>query len=66
MAYVAVGRLAGRAPLGLPPAESEVFVCLLQALLHHRHLCPYASMSTPFSAIQHLESKGDRDTLFRC
>ena len=33
---------------------------------HPASLCPYASVSTPFFAIQRLKSKGERDTLFRC
>ena len=40
--------------------------------IHPRHpartasLCPFASLSIPFFSIQRLESKGERDTLFRC
>ena len=54
----------------LPPDAVLMRLTTLQSTPRHpartASLCSYASVSTPFFAIQRWESKGERDTLFRC
>ena len=54
----------------LPPDEVLRRLTTLQSTPRHpartASLRPYASVSSPFFTIQRLESKGERDTLFRC